>query len=68
MEANVKDQRTISLTFKDFEIDHVNEKDLLHMANEGGMGISMMTKIMDEVSYFYTSDKRNLLRLSKEFQ
>lgn len=65
--AYIKDNRTLILTFKENNIEKISSERLAELARDGGMGISLMTKIMDEVRFQYFDLEGNFLELIKEF-
>jgi len=66
--AEVKDKRTACLFFKNTDIDSLERADMMAKAREGGMGISIITKTMDRVEYFYSESNENHLRIFKTFK
>ncbi len=65
--AYVDNDHTITLTFQEHNLEDISSEVLFESAKEGGMGISLMTKLMDEVRFTYLESKYNYLELVKYF-
>ncbi|HGY55894.1 MAG TPA: ATP-binding protein [Caldithrix abyssi] len=65
--AYVKDRNTIELSFKEIDISGLDQSELLKNARPGGMGLSLIVKLMDEVRFVFTENEGNCLQISKFF-
>lgn len=63
--AFVEDRVTLQLTFKENNISEIPPETLFEKAQESGLGISLMTKLMDEVRFKYLANEGNYLELVK---
>lgn len=62
---------TVVNTGEEFEFDRLeqfNQEQDFQMYSSGGLGIPMMKKLMDEVTYQRESDDRNVVVLKKKIQ
>lgn len=63
--AHVENEHTVLLNFLEFNLDNIPPEVLIASAKDRGMGISLMTKIMDEVRFKYLPGEGNCLELVK---
>jgi anti-sigma regulatory factor (Ser/Thr protein kinase) len=66
--ALVEDRVTLRLTFKENNFNEVSSEDLFEKAQEGGTGISLMTKLMDVVRFKFLVKEGNYLQLIKRLE
>ena len=65
--AFVEDTNTLILSFREIDISGMDESELLKNAKAGGMGLSLIVKLMDEVRFVYKKNEGNSLQISKFF-
>ncbi|MFQ5824550.1 MAG: ATP-binding protein [bacterium] len=63
--ALVEDSVTLQLTFNEINIDEFPPEYIFEKTQDRGMGISLMTKLMDEVRFKYMENEGNYLELIK---
>lgn len=63
--AYVEDSNTLRLNFNDYNIDEIDPQKLLEKAKEGGMGLSLIIKLMDRVRFVFETGKGNCLEITK---
>lgn len=68
VKALVEDRFTLLLNFTENNIHAFSSEELFEKAQEGGTGISLMTKLMDEVRFKYLVEEGNYLELVKRLE
>jgi len=63
--AYVEDSNTLRLNFNEYNIDEIDPQELLERAKEGGMGLSLIIKLMDRVRFVFETGKGNCLEITK---
>lgn len=63
--AYVEDNNTLQLYFNEYNCDDIDPKRLLEKAKEGGMGLSLIVKLMDCVRFVFETGKGNCLEITK---
>lgn len=63
--AYVEDSNTLQLSFNEYNVDEIDPQELLEKAKEGGMGLSLIIKLMDRVRFVFETGKGNCLEITK---
>jgi anti-sigma regulatory factor (Ser/Thr protein kinase) len=63
--AYVEDSNTLQLRFNEHNVDEIDPQKLLEKAKEGGMGLSLIIKLMDRVRFVFEKGKGNCLEITK---
>lgn len=63
--AYVEDSNTLQLSFNEYNVDEIDPQELLEKAKEGGMGLSLIIKLMDRVRFVFEKGKGNCLEITK---
>lgn len=61
----IEDPCTVKLGFNGTKIDHLPQHVLEALAQDGGMGLSFMAKLMDDVRFRYSEEHGNSLEIVK---
>jgi len=67
VQASVLDENSLVLYFKKYVLEDIDKNDLLKRVNDGGMGLSIIIKLMDRVRFFYKQDVGNCMHITKTF-
>jgi anti-sigma regulatory factor (Ser/Thr protein kinase) len=65
--AYVEDINTLRLNFNEYNVDEIDSQELLEKVKEGGMGLSLIIKLMDRVRFVFETGKGNCLEITKTF-
>lgn len=63
----VEEKESLLLTFKENDYQEQDPQQLLENARDGGMGLSLIVKVMDSVRFVYSEAFGNRLEITKEF-
>jgi anti-sigma regulatory factor (Ser/Thr protein kinase) len=63
--AYVEDSNTLQLRFNEHNVDEIDPQKLIEKAKEGGMGLSLIIKLMDRVRFVFEKGKGNCLEITK---
>jgi anti-sigma regulatory factor (Ser/Thr protein kinase) len=63
--AYVEDSNTLQLNFNEYKVDEIDPQKLVEKAKEGGMGLSLIVKLMDCVRFVFETGKGNCLEITK---
>jgi anti-sigma regulatory factor (Ser/Thr protein kinase) len=63
--GTVDNEDSILLSFQECDLDKLDLETLRNRAKEGGMGLSLMIKLMDSVRFIYQKGKGNCLEVVK---
>lgn len=66
--AQVIDQNTLEMSFRELDIENMSQEHLLDNVDEGGMGLSLIIKLMDKVRFKFTKESGNCLEITKNFK
>ena len=66
--AYVEDSNTLQLNFNEHNVDEIDPQKLLEKAKEGGMGLSLIIKLMDRVRFVFETGKGNCLEITKTLE
>ena len=65
--AKVLDHNTLVAIFREDDIDNIGRDEIISSTKPGGLGIPIMTKLMDEVQFHYLGDAGQVLKMIKYF-
>lgn len=63
--AYIEDSNTLQLSFNEYNVDGIDSEKILEKAKEGGMGLSLIIKLMDRVRFIFETGKGNCLEITK---
>ncbi len=66
--AHIEDNNTINLCFREYDMDEMSAEEMLKNVKNGGMGLSLIVKLMDRVRFIYKEGKGNRLEITKKIE
>lgn len=66
--AYVEDSNTLQMSFNEYNVNEIDPQELLEKVKEGGMGLSLIIKLMDRVRFIFEKGKGNCLEITKTFK